>query len=114
MGLGALRYAGPFFFVLSIPAFFYFVGSAAPLLTVALLLATLIGAEGVAPRGAVPAVAPDASIFRLLPNIYVLVQLAVILWASSVARGLDVGGFAAMSMVTIGPSTHSASLCSPE
>nr|UXE45496.1 alkane 1-monooxygenase 2 [uncultured bacterium] len=103
MGLGALRYAGPFLFALSIPAFFYLAGPVAPVLTVVLLLAVLIGAEGVSPRGAVPAAA-DARAFRLLPSLYVPVQIAVILWAVSVAPAVDGAAFAALAL-SVGVTT---------
>jgi hypothetical protein len=45
-----VRYAGPFPFAISIPAFFYALGPTAPLATVGLLMATLIGAEFLSPR----------------------------------------------------------------
>jgi alkane 1-monooxygenase len=103
MGLGALRYTAPFLFALSIPAFFYFAGPVAPLLTVLLLLAALIGAEGVSPRGTVPVV-EDARTFRLLPSLYVPVQIGVILWAVFVARSVDAAGFAALAL-SVGVTT---------
>jgi alkane 1-monooxygenase len=98
MGLGALRYAGPFLFALSIPGLFYFVAPAAPVLTVVLLLAALIGAEGVSARGTVPEAAADAHAFRLLPILYVLVQTGVILWAVSVAPAVDAPAFASLAL----------------
>jgi alkane 1-monooxygenase len=104
MGLGALRYAGPFLFALSIPAFHYLVGSWAPILTVVLMLAALIGAEGVSPRGAVPAPEVHARLFRLLPNLYVPIQLCVILWAVAVARGTNAVGLAALCL-SVGVTT---------
>ncbi len=102
--MGALRFTGPFVFALSIPALYYFVGPTGPFLTVAALLAALIGAELVSPRGQGPAVAADARLFRLLPNIYVPVQLGVIAWAIVVARGSDGWSFAALAL-SVGVTT---------
>ena len=98
MDLRVLRYAGPFAFALSIPALFYLGGPVTPVLTVLLLLAALIGAEGVSPRGAVPLAPPRVRSFRLLPSLYVPVQLGVILWAVSVARAVDAAAFAALAL----------------
>jgi alkane 1-monooxygenase len=89
---------------LSIPAFFYLVGPVAPVLSVVLLLMALIGAEGVSPRGAVPVVAPGTSAFRLLPNLYVPVQLAVIVWAAFAAKDLGVTAIAALAL-SVGVTT---------
>ncbi len=102
--MGAIRFAGPFVFALSIPALYYLVGPYAPFLTVAALLAALVGAELVSSRGEGPAVAEDARLFRVLPNLYVPVQLAVIAWAVVVARGSDAAGFAALAL-SVGVTT---------
>ena len=40
-----LRFCGPFLFLALVPALYYAVGSAAPLLTILLLLLALTGAE---------------------------------------------------------------------
>jgi alkane 1-monooxygenase len=98
-----MRFAAPFAFALSIPVFYYLIGPAAPFLTVALLLAALIGAEGISPRGHGPA-APDSRAFRLLPNLYVPVQLGVIVWAVTVARHTDALSFAALAL-SVGVTT---------
>ena len=50
MRLAPLRFAAPFAFALSIPALYCGVAPAAPFLTVALLLAALIGSEWFARR----------------------------------------------------------------
>ena len=102
--MGALRFIGPFVFALSIPALYYAIGPSAPFLTVAALLAALIGAEMVSPRGQGPAVARDARLFRLLPNLYVPVQLGVIAWAVIVARDSDGWNFAALTL-SVGVTT---------
>ncbi len=101
--MAALRFAGPFLFALSIPGFYYGIGPAAPFLTVALLLAALIGAEGLSRRGDAPP-APDGRLFRLLPNLYVPVQLGVIAWAVGAARHSDAAGFAALAL-SVGVTT---------
>jgi alkane 1-monooxygenase len=102
--MGPVRFAAPFAFALSIPAFYYAIGPAAPFLTVALLLAALIGAEGISRRGDGPPVAPDTRLFRLLPNLYVPVQLAVIVWAVAAARHSGGAGFAALAL-SVGVTT---------
>ncbi len=70
-----LRFCGPFLFLGSIPAFYYGLGPAAPLLSVALLLAALTLAEVIAPRTDGP-VASDGTAPRLLALIYIPLQLA--------------------------------------
>src|ERR1700689_4350699 len=94
--VGALRFAGPFVFALSIPALYYLAGPAAPFLTVGALLAALIGAELVAERGSGPPVAPRQRLFRILPNLYVPVQLGVIAWAVVVSQSAGPWSFAAL------------------
>jgi alkane 1-monooxygenase len=98
MVLGPVRYAGPFLLVLSIPLFYYAVGPLAPLLTVALLLLLLIAAEWLTPGKRVLHSPGASPAFRLIPFVYVPVQLAVIVW--SVAQAGDAGtmGFAALAL----------------
>lgn len=100
--MGALRFAGPFAFALSIPAFYYGLGPAAPFLTVALLLLALIGAEVIARRGDAPL--PQSRAFRWLPNLYVPVQLGVIGWGIAVAPQSGGWSFAALA-VSVGVTT---------
>ena len=104
MRLGPLCFAGPFVFAASIPVFYYLLGPAAPFLTVALLLAALIGSEWLSPRGNGPATASDARLFRLLPNLYVPVQLGLIVWAVAAARHDGGMGFAALAL-SVGVTT---------
>ena len=73
-----LRYSGPFLFLFSIPVFYYGLGAAGPLLSVALLLAALIGAELLARRGDGPA-EKDSIRFRLLVWFYIPLQLIAII-----------------------------------
>lgn len=75
-----IRYCGPFLFLASIPFFFYCVGGCSPFATVGLLLAALIGAEWFSPRGGGEAESNlDSS--RVLPLLYIPMQLAVTGWA---------------------------------
>jgi alkane 1-monooxygenase len=102
--MGPVRFASPFAFALSIPLFYYLLGPAAPALTVVALLAALIGAEWVSTRGDGPAAPRAAPYFRLLPILYVPIQLGVILWAVAVARHSDAAGFAALA-ASVGVTT---------
>jgi len=101
--MGPIRFAGPFVFTLSIPAFYYGLGPSAPFLTVILLLAALIGAEVLSPRGGGPSLAPLAP-FRLLPNLFVPVQLGVIAWAVIVAHPSSGIAFVALAL-SVGVTT---------
>jgi alkane 1-monooxygenase len=87
---GPFRYAGPFFFVLSIPLFYYVLGPTAPLLTVAALLLLLVGVEWLSPGARVENSRGQELAFRLVPFFYVPVQLGVIAW--SVTQAGDAGG----------------------
>jgi len=98
MTLGPLRYSGPFLFVLSIPLFYDVLGPAAPLLTIVLLLALLIGAEWLMPGARVENARGASSAFRLLPFAYVLVQLGVIVWSLVQAESASAAGFAALAL----------------
>ena len=102
--MGALRFSGPFLLALSIPVLYDTVGPAAPFLTVLSLLAALIGAELLTRRGDGPALAPAPRYFRMLPNLYVPVQLAIIAWAIAVARTTGGWGFAALA-ISVGVTT---------
>jgi alkane 1-monooxygenase len=78
----ALRFAGPFGFLLSIPAL-YGVSAAAPLLTPLAILLTLLATEQIG--RATPAHRASSGAFRLLPILYIPAQLAVLFWAANVA-----------------------------
>jgi alkane 1-monooxygenase len=101
---GALRFCGPFAFALSIPVLYLIVSPWAPFLTVAALLGALIAAELVTPRGQGPAPMGGARQFRLLPNLYVPVELAVIAWAVVAVRTASPAGFAALA-ISVGVTT---------
>ena len=94
--MGALRFASPFVFALSIPALYYFAGPLAPFLTVVALLTALIGAELIARREQGPE--PQGHLFRVLPNLYVPIQLGVIVWAVIAARQSSTLGFVALAL----------------
>jgi alkane 1-monooxygenase len=100
--MSALRFACPFAFALSIPALYYLAGPTAPFLTVVALLAALIGAELIAKREQGPE--PQGALFRALPNLYVPVQLAVIVWAVVVVRDTNNLSFAALAL-SVGVTT---------
>jgi alkane 1-monooxygenase len=76
-----ILYAGPFLLWASIPAFFYALGPAGPLATIALLLVALIGAEFVAPRGDVLESGSPPRRYRMLFYVFVPLQLLSIAWA---------------------------------
>jgi alkane 1-monooxygenase len=98
MALGPFRFVGPFLLVLSIPLFYDAIGPVAPLLTIALLLLLLIAAEWLAPGKRVLRSPGASRAFRLIPFVYVPVQLGVIVW--SVTQTSDAGGmgFAALAL----------------
>ena len=103
MVLGPFRYAGPFLFVLSIPLFYYGIGPVAPLLTIALLLLLLIGAERLAPGARVENSRGAELAFRLVPFVYVPVQLGVIVWSVTQAgEGLNFAALALAAGITTG------------
>jgi len=98
-----LVYLRPFVVLGTVPAFSYFAGPAGPLLTVALILLLLMGAEAVSRRGPPPA--PGArAMYRLLPVIYVPLQLLAILWAAAAAQRAGGLGFVSL-MLAIGVTT---------
>jgi alkane 1-monooxygenase len=92
-----LRYSAPFLFLLAIPALCYAGGPAATLISVGVLVAALVGAEFLPRFGGRRGSTPDLfrgrtgggkwlqEPFRLLPLIYIPLQLAVIAWATWLA-----------------------------
>ncbi len=80
-----IRYGGPFLLLASIPVFFLVLGPWGPFATVGLLLAALIGAEFVSPRGDVLQSTAEPLHYRLLPYLYIPLQLGLILWAIDAA-----------------------------
>ncbi|MFZ1991310.1 MAG: alkane 1-monooxygenase [Alphaproteobacteria bacterium] len=74
------RYSGPFFFLGSIPLLHAW-SPAAPFLTIALLLAVLIGAEFITSSHTLRDEPTPGARFRWLPMLYVGAQIAVTAWA---------------------------------
>jgi alkane 1-monooxygenase len=93
-----LRYAGPFLFLGAIPALYYAVGPAAPLLSVLALLAALTGAELVAPRGDAPDAGPGTAGFRTVVLGYIPLQVAATAWAIWLSPGLGAWGFLGLAL----------------
>lgn len=89
-------YGGPFLLLASIPAFFYGLGVAGPLATIALLVAALVGAEFVAPRGDVLKSGMARRNFRTLFYVYVPLQLASVVWATELSTEVSALGFASL------------------
>lgn len=97
-------YLGPVFVLASVPAFYATLGPAGPLLTIALLLFFLIGAEAVSPRGTPPSPRPSPTIYRTLPVIYVPLQLLAIAWATHEAAQASWLGYVSL-LLAIGVTT---------
>ncbi len=99
-----LFYAGPFLLLASIPAFYYGLGLAGPLLTIALLLLALIGAEFVSPRGDVIRGASNPGHYRTLFYVYVPLQLGLIAWAIDQVPQVSALGVASL-LLSVGITT---------
>jgi alkane 1-monooxygenase len=91
-----LAYLGPFVMLGSIPVFYIVFGAAGPFLTIGLLLAALIGAEGVSIRGEPIAPKQSRRAFRLLAFAYVPLQLIAIVWAMNEAVHQSLTGYLAL------------------
>jgi alkane 1-monooxygenase len=91
----ALRFAGPFGFLLSIPAL-YALSPAAPLLTPLAILLTLLVMEQLRP--VLEAHHRPSPTFRLLAILYIPSQLAMTLWAALVAAWLQTSFVAFVSL----------------
>ena len=88
-----LRFSGPFLFLSLVPILYYALGSAAPLLSIALLLLALIGSELLTPRADAGRIAENPRGFRLLVLLYIPTQIAVTMWAVWASRHADAIGF---------------------
>ncbi len=97
-------YLGPLLVLASVPAFFLIVGSAGPLITIALLLLFLIGSEAISSRGPAPTPRPMIAIYRVLPVIYIPLQLATTLWAIGAASRATAVGYVSL-LLAIGVTT---------
>lgn len=92
-----LRYGGPFLFLAAIPILYYSAGPGWPLATVAALAAVLVGLEtrrsrSTLNRGSLL----DES--RLLPLLYIPLQLGVTIWATAIAAKSDALTFAGLGL----------------
>lgn len=99
-----LVYLGPLVVLASVPAFFIAVGPAGPLLTIALLLVFLVGAEAISPRGHAPHPKSVPAIYRALPVLYVPLQLLATVWAIDAASRTNALGFVSL-LLAIGVTT---------
>jgi alkane 1-monooxygenase len=95
-----IRYGGPFLLLASIPAFYVLLGPWGPLLTIALLLAALIGAEFVSSRGPALRGASAPLHYRLLPYLYTPLQLGLIVWSMNAAVHGTPAGFVSLMVAT--------------
>lgn len=91
-----ILYAGPFLLWASIPAFYYALGPAGPVLSIVLLLAVLIGAEFIAPRGDVKERLFPTAHYRTLFYIFVPLQWIAIIWATNESSKNSPLGFGAL------------------
>ncbi|HSM97139.1 MAG TPA: fatty acid desaturase, partial [Rhizomicrobium sp.] len=98
-----IRYAGAFLLSGAIPLL-YRLHPAAPLLLLPAILIVLLGSELIARRGAVPAALRTPAEYRLLPLLYIPVQLALIGWATMAAAQASLPGLAAL-VLSIGLTT---------
>jgi alkane 1-monooxygenase len=94
--MSGLRYAGPFVFLLAIPALYLF-SDVAPYVVPVTLLLLLLAMSYVSDDSA-----PHGHTARVLPTLYIPLQIAVILWAASeVARaGASAAGFFSLAVAT--------------
>lgn len=83
-----LRYCGPFLFLGAIPALYYFAGPAWPFTTVIFLAAILLALEIRQPNLTAPT-KRDLHESRLLPLLFVPLQLGIIGWALAIAPKLN-------------------------
>jgi alkane 1-monooxygenase len=90
-------YGGPFLLLASIPTFNLLLGPWGPFLTIVLLLAALIGAESISPRG--PALKDNSApfLYRLLPYAYTPLQLGLIVWSMDAAAHGGAAEFAGLA-----------------
>jgi alkane 1-monooxygenase len=99
-----IRYAGPFLLLASIPVFFYAVGPAGPFATIIALLCALVGADYLSPRGHVLKGNTAHLWFRLLPRLYIPLQLCVIVWAIDAAARTSTAGVVSL-ILSVGLTT---------
>jgi alkane 1-monooxygenase len=95
-----LRYSAPFLFLLAIPALCFAGGPGATLISVGVLVAALVGAEFL-PRfaGYGSETWWREEHFRLLPLLYIPLQLTVIAWATWLAATAQLGALDFIALV---------------
>jgi alkane 1-monooxygenase len=98
-----IRYASAFLLSGAIPLL-YFWHTWAPVLILPAILVLLLGAEIVASRGPVATAAAPPLAFRLLPLLYIPVQLTLIVWGVHVSADTDAIGIAAL-VLSVGLTT---------
>jgi alkane 1-monooxygenase len=97
-----LRFCAPFLFLIAVPTLYYLAGPIAPLATIGVLVAALVLAEWILPRFRREPIEeqspPVTNRSRVLPLLYIPMQLAVLVWAFGiVSRGaLSVWGVSSM------------------
>jgi alkane 1-monooxygenase len=95
--MGALRYAIPFVALAAAPLGFA-LGPAGAWLTVAITPAGLLALDGLLGEDRAPPPARDRWLHRLLPRLYIPLQLAIMLWAAVAVSKPGVGLAAAMGL----------------
>ena len=92
-----LRYCGPFLFLAAIPGLYYLAGPGWPLATV-IALAVVLTALETRPSRPVSVSRPHSDMSRLLPLLYVPLQLGVIIWALGIAPSLKPSVFTGLAL----------------
>ena len=87
-----LRYCGPFLFLAGIPFLYYFAGPLWPIADILAFLVALVAAENFSSRRCPPQ-QPILGRYRLIPILYIPLQLGVIIWAMHVAATASTPGF---------------------
>lgn len=98
-----IRYVAAFLFSGTIPRLHYW-HPAAPLLILPAILMVLLGAELLSRGGPMPEAISAPLSYRALPCLYILVQLAVIVWAVMASAHTSALGIAAL-VVSVGLTT---------
>ena len=98
-----IRYTAAFLLSGAIPLLSW-LHPAAPVLILPAILFLLLGSEMVARRGAVPAALQATTSYRLLPQLYIPAQLALIAWATRMSAHASPLGIAAL-VLSIGLTT---------
>ncbi len=98
-----IRYTSAFLLSGAIPLLYRW-HPAAPFLILPAILAILLGAETIAPRGAVPKIAAPPLAYRMLPILYIPAQIVLIVWAIAASAHASALGIAAL-VLSVGLTT---------